>query len=69
MQLEKVQVDAKLKQLEDDVALVEDSNAKLSHEKKQLEERVQEFSQKLATEEDKAKQLSKQKAKQEAIIA
>ncbi|KAG7303055.1 hypothetical protein JYU34_013074 [Plutella xylostella] len=69
LQLERVQCDAKLKKLEEDLALSEDTNQKLGKEKKILEERANDLSQALAEEEEKAKHLSKLKAKQESAIA
>ena len=69
LQLEKVSADAKLKKLEEDIAIQDDSNAKLIKEKKSLEERLSEVSSSLVEEEEKGKQLGKLKTKYESIIA
>jgi len=69
LQLERVQTDAKLKKLEEDLALAEDTNAKQVKEKKVLEDRAADLAQTLAEEEEKAKHLAKLKAKHEASIA
>lgn len=69
LQLEKVSVDAKIKKLEEDVAIQEDSNQKLMREKRSLEERFSEVSSSLVEEEEKCKQLGKLKNKYESIIA
>lgn len=61
--------DAKLKKLEEDLAINEDSNSKLIKEKKSLEERLSEANAQIVEEEEKSKQLGKLKNKYEAIIA
>lgn len=61
--------DAKLKKLEEDIAVQDDSNSKLLKEKKSLEERLAEVSSSLVEEEEKGKQLGKLKNKYESIIA
>ncbi|KAH3876135.1 hypothetical protein DPMN_039417 [Dreissena polymorpha] len=53
----------------EDVAIQDDSNQKLTKEKRSLEERLAEVSSSLVKEEEKAKQLGKLKTKYEAIIA
>ena len=69
LQLEKVSVDAKIKKLEEDLAIQDDSNQKLNKEKRSLEERLNEVSSSLIEEEEKSKQLAKLKNKYESIIA
>lgn len=62
-------MDAKIKKLEEDVAIQEDTNQKLNKEKRSLEERLTEVSASLVEEEEKCKQLGKLKNKYESIIA
>ena len=69
LQLEKVAADSKLKKMEEDLALNEDSNSKLIKEKRSLEERLSEANAQIVEEEEKSKQLGKLKNKYEAIIA
>ena len=69
MQLEKVSADAKMKKLEEDIAIQDDTNSKLLKEKKNLEERLAEVSSSLVEEEEKGKQLGKLKNKYESIIS
>ena len=69
LQLEKVSADAKLKKLEEDIAIQDDVNSKLNKEKKSLEERLSEVTSSLVEEEEKGKQLGKLKNKYESIIA
>ena len=69
LQLEKVAADGKLKKLEEDLALNEDSNSKLIKEKRILDERLSEANSQIVEEEEKSKQLGKLKNKYEAIIA
>ena len=69
LQLEKVAADGKLKKMEEDLALNEDTNAKLLKEKRSLEERLSEANSQIVEEEEKSKQLGKLKNKYEAIIA
>lgn len=69
LQLEKVSTDSRLKKLEEDLAMTDDSNAKLLKEKKVLEERLSEANAQIVEEEEKSKQLGKLKNKYEAIIA
>ena len=63
-----MQVESKLKAIEDEKAAADDANAKLSHVKKNLEELVDEISENLTKEEEKAKQLATTKSKQEEQI-
>ena len=69
LQLEKVSADAKMKKLEEDIAIQDDTNSKLLKEKKNLEERLAEVSSSLVEEEEKGKQLGKLKNKYESIIS
>ncbi|GAB6031166.1 MHC class II transactivator [Chamberlinius hualienensis] len=69
LQLEKVQTDSKLKKLEEDLAIFEDTNQKLVKEKKVLEERSSDLQSTLTEEEEKSKQLTKLKSKHEATIS
>ena len=69
LQLEKVALDTKVKKLEEDFALLEDSNNKVLEEKKALEERQNEVSTSLSSEEEKTKHLNKHQIKHFATIA
>ena len=60
--------DGKLKKLEEDLAIQDDSNQKLSKERRFLEERVSEMQTQLVEEEEKSKQMTKLKNKYEQII-
>lgn len=55
--------------MEEDLALSDDTNVKLTKEKKVLEERAADLAQALAEEEEKAKHLAKLRAKHESTIA
>ncbi|CAL8254946.1 unnamed protein product [Arctogadus glacialis] len=68
LQLEKVTAEAKIKKMEEDLLLLDDSNSKFLKERKLLEERVGEMSSQLTEEEEKAKNLGKMKNKQEMMM-
>jgi myosin protein heavy chain len=57
LQLEKVMADGKLKKLEEDLAIQDDSNQKLSKERRFLEERVSEMQTQLVEEEENKCQI------------
>ena len=57
-----MQVESKLKAIENEKAAADDANAKLSQEKKNWKERVDEISENLTKEEEIAKQLATTKA-------
>ena len=58
-----------MKKLEEEAAVLDDTNQKLLKEKKLMEERLSEAQLNMAEEEEKSKQLGKLKNKYEAIIA
>merc|ERR1719341_639239 len=66
--IQKVQVEAKMKQLEEQVIASDDYKDKFGKEKKGLEEKLSDVSATLAEEEEKAKHLLKLKAKHESTI-
>ena len=69
LQLERNQLESRVKTVEADLISQEDSNTKLSKDKKLLEEKLTETQVALAGEEDKSKNLTKVKNKQEQTIA
>lgn len=67
--MERVTAESKMKKLEEESAILDDTNQKLLKEKKLMEERLSEAQLNMAEEEEKSKQLGKLKNKYEAIIA
>ncbi|KAF0992774.1 hypothetical protein HZS_2692, partial [Henneguya salminicola] len=67
-QLDKVQLDAKLANLEQDLALQTDTASKLTKDKKNLEDKLTDATTKLQSEEEKVKQLTKLKSKNDGNL-
>ena len=69
LQLERGNADKRIKTLDEALAVQEDSNTKITKERKILEDRLNNIMSNLGSEEEKVKSLSKQKNKYESIIA
>ena len=64
-----VQCDARVKKLEEEMAVSEDMNQKMQKEKKMLDERASDLAQTLVEEEERSKHLTKLKTKHESTIS